>query len=80
MSRFFKSFPMRNTESQLIPIVNLNPVMLPREKPTYQRPEKPVHVDPRALPKRSGFGRGNWGTIKDAIDQGYLEFYSSKQL
>ncbi len=70
---------MKFEASQYIGTVTLNPTMLPKEKVIIShKPIKPVHVDPRPLPKRCGSGKGNWGSLKDEIDQGLLDFYKQQ--
>jgi hypothetical protein len=49
--------------------------MLPAIKLPHQRPEKRIHVDPRPILKRCGAGRGNWGSLRDEMEQGITEYY-----
>jgi hypothetical protein len=58
----------------LITIRKLNNVLLPAlELPSGYQPKKhKKHIDPRALMKKRGAGKGNWGTTQDLIDDGIM--------
>ncbi|KAJ3272627.1 hypothetical protein HDV01_005374 [Terramyces sp. JEL0728] len=47
--------------------ITLNPDLAVEPKQESNRPQKQVHTDPRCRMKKSGSGKGNWGSIKDEI-------------
>ena len=71
---------MRSFESQIFPTIRMNTELLEAVAiaPTRPSRRKPTHVDPRPVSKRQGFGKGNWGSINEVIDDGVKQFYREK--
>ncbi len=55
--------------------IQLNPILLPpiEVDQGYRPKKKTIHVDPRVVVKKQGSGKFNWGSIRDAIEEG-IEF------